>query len=123
MMVCYSAYQGGEYFMKKNLADTFISHFRSTYEVYCFDCNSTLLIESDKVIWAGSVERGEYPNLNDCPYKGQTLYYREKAGGQRYFISDLYPGNQDIRFKAKSQTDVRPVLNAEKNNYFDPVLR
>jgi len=109
--------------LNNNLADSFISHFRSILEVYSFDCESTLLLGNDTAIWAGLVNRELYPNVNDCPYKGQVLYYRETVGGQRYCIKDLYQGNQDIYFDATYQSDVRSVLNAKENNYFDPVLR
>ncbi len=123
MMVCYSAFQGGRHYLNKSLADTFISHFKTIFEVYGFDCRSTLLVESGKMVWAGLEYIFNYPNVYDCPYKGQVLYYRETVGGQRYFINDLYPGNQDIYFHDYDTSKLRPVLNAAKNKYYDPVLR
>ena len=67
-------------------------------------------------------------------YYGQVLYYRYMQGGSCFSQFNLYPGNNEIQYaiefadpisnKVKvSNQFFRFVMEAYKNNNYDPVLR
>ena len=105
--------------VNKNMAQTFISSFPSIKYVFAFDCNCGLSDASGEISWVGTLKMVDYPNLEECGYSGQVLYFRNTSGGAYGFVDDLYEGNIDIFFEG---SPFRAEINAKENDYFDPVF-
>ncbi len=138
MMVCDAATKLYPEIIKKNLAETFISHFSSIQNVYAFDCACDLSYQYDsgKVAWVAELHHSfdynpldtfkhksisDTTNRNDfilaveenfpdqyAGFNGQVLYFRIMPEGKYYEDDDLYDGNIDISYYW------------EYKDYFDP---